>query len=109
MTFTRARRMAMPCPGEHPGMSETDQTQEQAPLGSGQNPDVGGITDSPGGESNPTPAGGGQDGGTPSTGVAAPSGDCTTRPCSSIRCVVASQQTRHSPLNTECAPQLGHA
>ena len=46
-------------------MSDDDQTQtqEQAPVGSGDNPDVGGIEDAPQGDGTTTPAGSGQDSG----------------------------------------------
>jgi hypothetical protein len=44
-------------------MSDTEEDQEHPPVGSGENPDVGGIEDAPGGQSRPTPAGGGQDSG----------------------------------------------
>jgi len=40
---------------------DDDQTQEQAPVGSGDDPVVGGITDAPEGDDTKTPAGGGQD------------------------------------------------
>lgn len=42
-------------------MDDDQQTQQQAPVGSGENPDVGGIGDAPEGDGTRTPGGGGQD------------------------------------------------